>query len=129
MKKNTRLALLAALVLAVGMGAVYLRFGPQATAGEKHITVSVAYPDGNREEYEVTTEAEFLREAAQTVLTLEGEESAYGFTVYSINGVEADFTTESAYWAVYVNGDYGQYSVDAQPVADGDAFLFAYETY
>lgn len=127
MKKKTWLALAAVAALIAVMAGAYLHFAPKVTVGEKTVTISVAYPDGTREDHEVQTDAEYLKEAAESVLTLEGEEGPYGFTIYAINGVEANFETDAAYWCIYVNGEYGQYAVEAQPVADGDTFLFAYE--
>ncbi|MPM76904.1 hypothetical protein SDC9_123903 [bioreactor metagenome] len=62
-------------------------------------------------------------------MTLDGEDTQYGYTVYSINGAEANFNDGNAYWAIYVNGEYGNYGVDTQPVTDGDTYAFVYETY
>lgn len=129
MKKKTLLAGLGALALAALLLGLYGTFAPRGAEGAKTVTISVAYPDGTRDEYTVETGAAYLKEAAETVLTLEGEETAYGFTLSAINGVEADFTAGNAYWAIYVNGEYGQYNLADQPVTDGDLFLFAYETY
>ena len=41
----------------------------------------------------------------------------------------ADFSKDSTYWAVYVDGEYGQYGLDAQPVTDGSEYTFAHEKY
>ena len=60
--------------------------------------------------------------------TYEGTDSDYGIMINTINGVTADYNVDGAYWAIYVNGEYGQYGADTQPVADGDAFQFVYET-
>lgn len=96
----------------------------------KTITLTVTYEDGMADEYTIETDAEYLKEAIESTVTLEGTESNYGFTVTAVNGVEADFTAGSnAYWAIYVNGEYGNYSIDAQPVADGDSFGLTYATY
>lgn len=129
MKKRTLLGALTVFVLVSLMSMAYYRFGPQTTAGSKQITIEVTYEDGTTEAFEVkNTPVENLKDAAATVLTLEGEEGPYGFTLYAINGHEANFETGNAYWAIYVNGEYGQYAMDQQPIADGDHFLFAYET-
>ena len=127
--KKTWLAVGAVVLAAALMVGAWFAFGPQATAGEKDIIVVVKYADGTTERHEVSTDAEYLREAAGEVLTLEGEMGPYGFTLYSVNGVVADFSKDSSYWAVYVDGEYGQYGLDAQPVADGVEYTFAYEKY
>ena len=46
-----------------------------------------------------------------------------------MDGVHADFTNGNAYWALYVNGEYGTYSLSQQPIADGDSYTIAYEQY
>ena len=127
--KKTWLAVGAVVLAAALMVGAWFAFGPQATAGEKDIVISVKYADGKTERFEVSTDAEFLKEAAEEVLTLEGEPGPYGFTLYKVNGVEANFSKDSSYWAVYVDGEYGQYGLDMQPVEDGSEYTFAYERY
>ena len=46
--------------------------------------------------------------------------------INKINGQSAVYDTDGAYWSIYVNGEYGQYGADSQPVNDGDAFKFEY---
>ena len=59
---------------------------------------------------------------------MEGEEGDYGFFLTSVNGLQAVYDTDGAYWAVYVNDEYAQNGVDSQPVNDQDAFSLVYET-
>lgn len=118
--------LVLAAALLVGL---WLYFSPRGTTGEKHITITVTYQDGTSESYDADTDAEYLKEAAESVLSLEGEDTQYGYSVYTINGVSADFQNKNVYWAIYVNGEYGNYSIDRQPIADGDAYAFIYESY
>ena len=99
-------------------------------AAEKTITLTVTYADETSQEYTIETEAEFLKEAIEATVEIEGSEGEYGYTLTSVNGVEADFTDGSnAYWAIYVNDEYGMYALDAQPVTDGDSYALVYETY
>ena len=128
MKNRKNLLAVGAVVLvaALMLGA-WLIFGQHAAAGTKDIVISVTYADGTKESFDVTTDAEYLKEAADTVLTLEGETGQYGFTVYAVNGEKADYNKDGAYWALYVDGGYGQYGVDAQPVTDGSTYAFVYE--
>lgn len=106
---------------------VYRAQRPHTESGSKNITISVAYQDGTEETYTLSTDAEYLMEAAGSVLKIQGRETQYGYTVSSVNGKAADIDAGKAYWAIYVNGDYGKYSIDNQPVNDGDTFLFQYE--
>lgn len=119
-----------ALVLLVALFiGIWWRYAEKSTVGSKSIVITVTYEDKAQQSYKLKTDAQYLKEAAQTVLTLDGEDTQYGYTVYSINGVEANFNKGNAYWALYVNGEYGNYGVDTQPVTDGDTYAFVYETY
>ena len=63
------------------------------------------------------------------IINDEEESPEYGYTLYTVNGLTADFTTGNAYWAIYVNGEYGSYGLSQQPVTDGDIYAIVYETY
>lgn len=123
-------ALVVLLTLVIG---VYLKFGPQATEGTKAYEVTVTDNNGDVTTYNGTTDAEYLSELMDELkddgFTYEGSTSDYGLFINSINGLAADYDNDGAYWAIYVNGEYGQYGADAQPVADGDSFGFVYEVY
>ncbi len=122
-------ALVALAVLIAVFWGVYTHFSPKAQEGEKHITISIVDDTGAQTDYTLDTDAEYLLEALDAVADIDGEEGEYGYTLYTVNGVTADFNTGNAYWAIYVNGEYGSYGLSQQPVNDGDAFSIVYETY
>lgn len=109
---------------------IYFAFGAKPVAGSKNITIEVVSADATSKMYEVSTDAEFLRQAMEEAEGLEfsGTESQYGLTVEVINGETTDFNNGS-YWSFYVNGEYCNYGIDSQPVMDGDSFKIAYEVY
>ncbi|MBD5460504.1 MAG: DUF4430 domain-containing protein [Lachnospiraceae bacterium] len=122
-------AVLAALVIL--MGIVYAFFGPKPVKGAKTITIEVIDNEQNSTVYTVNTDAEYLRQAMEEAEGLEfsGTESEYGIMLDTVNGLHADFDTDGAYWSIMVNGEYGMYGADFQPVADGDAYQLVYVTY
>lgn len=122
------IALIASAALFLGL---YMGFKPQAQTGSKAITIEVIDDAGASKVYEVATDAEFLSDAFEDAEGLEvlGEESQYGLTIITVNGVTADFNTDAAYWSIMVNGEYGQYGADAQVVADGDDYQLVYTVY
>ena len=122
------IALIAAIAIFFGL---YMNFKPQAQAGSKHITIEVIDDEAVSTMYEVATDAEYLSEAFNDAEGLEvlGNESEYGLTIITVNGLDADFNVDSAYWSIMVNGEYGQYGADSQVVADGDAFQLVYTVY
>lgn len=122
------IALIAAIAIFFGL---YTAFKPQAEVGGKNITIEVLDDEGASTVYEVSTDAEYLSEAFEDAEGLEvlGDETEFGLTITTVNGLVADFNVDSAYWSIMVNGEYGQYGADAQVVADGDAFQLVYTVY
>lgn len=131
MKKKHIIALILAVVLVAGMVFAWSTFSEKPTEGTKEITIEVVDDKEASVVYEVKTDAEYLIGAMEDAegLTFDGSEGQYGFTVSEINGVTADFTVDSSYWAFYVNDEYCNYGVSEQPVNDDDAFRIVYSTY
>lgn len=117
------LALLVAL-----FAAMFFLFRPKAVQGAKSITIEVVDNNADSIVYEVHTDAEYLRQAMEEAEGLEfsGTESEYGMMVETVNGVTADWNVDQSYWGFFVNGEYCNYGIDTQPVADGDAFRIVY---
>lgn len=127
MKKKI-FAVAAAVVIILGMLGVYQTFREKPVEGSKEITIEVVDKSGEILEYEIQTDAEYLFGAMQETKDLEFEyyESDYGPVITSVNGENADFETDGAYWSILVNGEYGNYGVGEQPIEDGDVFQIAY---
>lgn len=130
MKQNKKLIIggvvLVALIAIVAI--LYGVFSPKATQGAKAIVIEVVDDQGETVSYDVHTDAEYLRGAMEEAegLTFEGTESEYGLMVDTVNGLTADYNTNGAYWAFYVNGEYCNYGIDSQPVSDGETYTIAY---
>lgn len=135
MSKKAKIGTGIAIAIAVaamiaGMITLYFVFTPKAQEGMKHVTIEVVDDKKVSKKYEVNTDAEYvtgaLDDAKEQGLTYEGETGAYGLTIYTVNGVEANYNTGSAYWAFYINDEYANYGPDQQPIADGDEVKFEY---
>lgn len=121
---------LAALV----MFGLYKAFAPKPAAGSKAVTVEVLDDKGDIKTYGTKTDAEYLKGVMDELMettdfTYEGTSGDFGLYITAINGKEANYDNDGAYWSIYVNSEYGQYGADQQPVNDGDTFRFAYEVY
>lgn len=129
-KTNGKLIIGAAVLVALIaiFAIVFFLFKPKPVQGAKSITIEVVDNNANSIMYDVHTDAEYLRQAMEETDGLEfsGSESEYGMMVETVNGVTADWNVDQSYWGFYVNGDYCNYGIDAQPVADGDAFQIIY---
>ena len=130
MKK--KIFIIAAILIAcVGIFlGVYFAARPAASSGTKAYRLTVCDDAGTEKSYSGKTDTAYLAELFQEIdgLSVIGEEGPYGFTIVTVNGLTAD-SSVSAYWAIYVNGDYGQYGASEQPVNDGDEFALKYENY
>ena len=134
MKSNKKLLIGIAgfIVVIVALLAIYFRFSPASSAGAKDYTLIVVDDQGAEKEYTGSTDAEYLKGLMDELVadgdfSYEGTEADYGLFIESINGVTANFDADGAYWAIYVNGEYGQYGADSQPISDNDEFKFVYE--
>ena len=118
-------AFLAAVAILVG---IFIIFREKPVEGSKEITIEVINSEEKSTVYELKTDVEYLRQAMDEAkgLTYDGEDSQYGFAVYTVNGETADFSVDQSYWAFYVNGEYCNYGIDTQPVEDGDEFQIIY---
>lgn len=136
MKKNQKIIISVVVVIAliaVLLG-IYAFFKPKATTGSKEYTVNVVDAEGTTVTYDGTTDAQYLSELMDELVeegdfSYVGEAGEYGLYITTINGITADYATDGAYWSIYVNGEYGQYGADSQPVTDGDEYSFVYEVY
>ena len=106
----------------------YTQFSPKVQQGAKNITIEVVSEDGSSRMYELNTDAEYLEQAfAETEgLEITNEEGPYGMTIMAVNGEEARWEVNQAYWSIMVNGEYGMYGASEQVVNDGDAFQLVF---
>ncbi len=132
-KKNILIAVCTLATLIVVFALIYVTNKPAAATGSKDIRIEVTGSVGDTTEYELITDASFLKEAMDELaargsgFSYTGSNGDYGVVVEEINGERAVFEKDGAYWALYVNGEYGQYGADTQPLSDGDDYLWKYE--
>lgn len=126
--KKILLSVLAVVVVVAALAAAYVTFKPGTTKGAKTVTIEVVDNENKVTDYEVHTDAEFLKQAMDETegLSYSGDTSEYGLMVTTVNGVQAVYDTDGAYWSFYVNGEYCNYGIEEQPVNNGDAFKIEY---
>ena len=135
MKNNKKIIIGAVILVAlIAVFAVVYKFNKPATkAGSKDIVVEVTGSDGATLDYELSTDAEYLIQAMDELtengsgFTYSGTDGDYGMMVEFINGEQAIYAEDNAYWALYVDGEYGQYGADSQPVESGSTYEWKYE--
>ena len=128
--KNKKLFLGAGiLVVLLAVFAIsYGTFREKPVEGTKKITIEVINQADESTEYELKTDAEYLRQAMEEAegLTFSGQEGEYGIMVEEVNGESAVYDKDKAFWSFMVNGEICNNGIDTQPVEDGDAFQIIY---
>ena len=130
--KQNKKGIIAGIVILVVLVAAFLiawsALKPQTNTGAKTVTINVINSEGETKEYVVKTDAEYLRQVMDEAkgLTYEGVEDATSFMVMTVNGETADWSVDQSYWGFYLNGEYCNYGINEQPVADGDVFTIEY---
>ena len=117
-------ALIAAMAVLLG---IWLCFKPEGTAGSKNLAVQVVYEDGSSEDFQISTDAEFLDGALIEADLIEGEEGPYGLYITTVGGVTADGGLQQ-WWCITKGGEQVNTGADATPIADGDQFEITLKT-
>lgn len=102
--------------------------------GVKTVTIEIDYGvlEKGNERFSLITEGYYVLDALNECKKLyadfdfKGNDTGYGLFITEINGVFAEYNTNKAYWAFYVNGDYASFGVSSQTIADKDVIKFCY---
>lgn len=123
MSKNTKkiIAVLVLLVLVAAAVFAYIGFSPKANAGGKEIAVTVIHGDGSEKLFELSTDAESLRDALEPEGIIEGSESEYGLFVTTVDGETADDSLQQ-WWCFTKGGESIMTGVDDTMIADGEQY-------
>ena len=126
--KNKKLIVIAlALVVVVGaLLGVYMATRPETAAGSKTITVTVVHADGSSKDFTYHTDEEYLGPVLMAEGLVVGEMGPYGLMISAVDGEEAVWEVNSAYWALFVGEEYATSGADTTPVYDGSAFKLEY---
>ena len=130
--KNKKM-IMAIVVLAVVVAAllgIYKATRPEAVEGGKTVTVLIIHKDGTEKKLEYATDLEYLSELLLEKELVTGYASEeFGFTIESVDGVTADWSTDNAYWALYEGDEYATASAAGIVLVDGGVYKLVYETF
>ena len=104
---------------------------PAAVLGEGGTVFDFAVTDleGNTTLFEIHTDKTIVGDALEELGLIQGDEGPYGLTVETVNGITADWDTDQAYWALYVDGEYALTGVDQTEIAEGSAYSMVLTQY
>jgi len=128
--KKMLLGIVALVVVIAVMAGVYMATRPEAMAGGKNVTIEIVHKDGTKKVLEYATDAEYLADLLLEKELVTGYASEeYGFTIESVDGVTADWSADSAYWALYEGEEYATSSAAGIVLLDGGVYRLVYETF
>ena len=125
-KRRWWIALVALIVVAAILAGLYFLFRADPPEGDKTVTVKVVHADQSEKEFTYETDDEYLGELLTEEGLVEGEMSEYGMYITKVDGEQAVFETDNAYWALYENGEYASTGVDQTVLDNGDEFSLVY---
>lgn len=127
MKNRKLIVAVVALVafVAVVLG-IWMANRPETSQGEKTFTVTVVHADGTGKDFTYHTDEEYLGAVLLAEGLIAGEEGPYGLTILTVDGEDAIWDVNGAYWALYVGEEYATTGIDTTPVHDGDTFKLEY---
>jgi len=126
------LVLLLSLLMLVSLFACTVPQGQDQddTGGEtgalKSFTVTVVRKDGSSKDYTYQTREKYVGPVLQAEGLIEGNMGAYGLEITKVEGVQAIYNEDKAYWAVYEGEEYAMQGIDTTPVVDGGVYKLVY---
>ena len=118
------------LVALVGCGAAKAPVGGETdttpVAEEKTFTLIVVHSDGTEKSFQFTTTEEFVGPVLEAEGLIAGNAGPYGMEIITVDGEDAVYETDKAYWAVYEGDEYALQGIDTTPVVDGQTYKLVY---
>ena len=126
--KNKKLVIAAAaVVVVIGlMLGIWMATRPETVSGSKAYTVTVIHSDGSEQVFSYCTDEEYLAGALLAEGLVAGEEGPYGLTIITVDGEDAVWDTDSAYWAIWIGEEMAMTGASEIPVYDGSIFKLEY---
>ena len=109
------------LIFCIAAGVLSHINKPETSTGEKEILITVIHADQTENTFTYQTEAEYLAEVLLENGLAEGEESAYGLFIQTVDRETAD-TSKQQWWCITKGGEQVTSGADTLPIADGDTF-------
>ena len=98
----------------------------EQTGELKHITVTVVHADESSKVFEYETDEEFLGPLLEKEGLILGEEGPYGLVIIEVDGEQAVYESDNAYWALYEGDEYALQGISTTPVVDEGVYKLVY---
>jgi hypothetical protein len=127
--KKIWIALGALIVVVALLVGVFFLTRPQAQRGSKHFTITVVHSDGTEKTFECYTDEEYLDKVLLAEGIITGHEDIYGLVIDSVDGEEAIWDRDHAFWALYIGDTQASVGISQVPVEDGASYKLNYEKF
>lgn len=87
------------------------------------VTLTVTLPDGTQNTHTLTSTKSTLGEVLRDYGLIECDDKNM---IIAVDGVEASWDADQAYWAFYIGGEYATHGVDDEVIADGNTYALEY---
>ena len=124
--KKTICAVLAMVVVIAVMVCIFVATRPEPVAGGKTVTVTVVHADGTEKVFTYTTDAEYLGEVIVAEGLVNGENGPYGLYFDTVDGEQAVWEVNQAYWSVLIGEEYATVGADGIVLIDGGEYSLVY---
>lgn len=126
--KNKKLIIASVVLVAVIalMAGLYFATRPDPVAGGKDITITVVHGDGSEKVFSYATDAEYLGDVLVSEQLVNGEMGQYGLYFDTVDGEQAVWETDQAYWSILIGEEYATVGADGIVLTDGGAYSLVY---
>ena len=114
-------AVVALVVIVVGMFLAWRVLSPKGEAGSKTVVVEVVHGDGSTRDFNLKTDAAYLGEALVEGEVVVDNQGAYGLYILTADGETADESNQE-WWQITKGGESLNTGADSTPIADGEHY-------
>ena len=90
-------------------------------------TLIVEGPDGERTDFQLTSDKKTVGEALETQGIIAGEEGPYGLYIKTVNGITLDYEKDGMYWSFYIGEDYAVTGIDQTDIVPNTVYTLKAE--
>ena len=99
---------------------------PKEEAKKQSFTVIVIHADGAEKTFTYETTEEFVGPVLEDAGLIQGNAGPYGMEITHVDGEQAIYNTDKAYWAVFEEEEYALQGIDTTPVVEGRTYKLVY---
>lgn len=113
-------------ILACGAEPAPAQTVPAANGAGKTFTVTVIHKDQSEKTFTYTSNEEFVGTVLKAEGLIKGNDGPYGLEITEVDGEQAIYATDGAYWAVYVGEEYAMTGIDTTPITQNGQYKLVY---